>query len=81
MEAPRDNGKASVLGNREHYFYLNFDLGEFLDRIVEVVIKEVRTEPLDVAIHTVGLHQPAEHFNNKVFNQSELSEHTTTVGI
>ncbi|KAH9308031.1 hypothetical protein KI387_035942 [Taxus chinensis] len=57
------------------------DLGEFLDRIVDVVIKEVRTEPLDVAIHPVGLHRAAEHFNNEVFDQSELSEHTTIVGI
>ncbi|XP_057813217.2 disease resistance protein RPV1 isoform X2 [Cryptomeria japonica] len=50
------------------------DLGEFLDRIVDTVLKEVTVEALDVAIHPVGLHQAAEHFQNKVLNQTTMND-------
>ncbi|KAH9303641.1 hypothetical protein KI387_008045, partial [Taxus chinensis] len=56
------------------------DLGEFLDRIVDVVLKEVKMEPLDVAVYPVGLFHAAEHFQNEVLKQTELSE-VITVGI
>ncbi|XP_059075736.1 TMV resistance protein N-like [Cryptomeria japonica] len=50
------------------------DLGEFLDRIVDTVSKEVTVEALDVAIHPVGLHQATEHFQNKVLNQTTMND-------
>ncbi|KAH9303662.1 hypothetical protein KI387_008066 [Taxus chinensis] len=56
------------------------DLGEFLDRVVDVVWKEVKLEPLDVAIHPVGLCQAAEHFHNEVLKHTESSD-VITVGI
>lgn len=56
------------------------DLGEFLDRIVDNVLKEVTMETLDVAIHPVGLHQAAEQFQNKVLNEIRSSD-IVVVGI
>ncbi|KAH9313271.1 hypothetical protein KI387_028306, partial [Taxus chinensis] len=55
------------------------DLGEFVNEIVEIVLKEVRTEPLDVAMHPVGLDEAAQDFHKEIFNQNELSESSSTL--
>ncbi|KAH9303665.1 hypothetical protein KI387_008069 [Taxus chinensis] len=58
----------------------NDDLGEFLDIVVDVVLKEVKLEPLDVVVYPVGLSQAAEHFHNEVLKHTESSD-VITVGI
>ncbi|KAH9303604.1 hypothetical protein KI387_008008, partial [Taxus chinensis] len=55
------------------------DLGEFVNEIVEIVLKEIRMEQLDVAMHPVGLDQAAKDFHNEIFNQNELSESSSTM--
>ncbi|KAH9303671.1 hypothetical protein KI387_008075 [Taxus chinensis] len=59
------------------------DLGEFLDRVVDVVWKEVNMEPLDVGKYPVGLDQAAQGFQNEILNPTEFSESTSpmVVGI
>ncbi|XP_059076410.1 disease resistance protein RPP2B-like [Cryptomeria japonica] len=49
------------------------DLGERLEEIVEIILKEVRREDLDVGKYPVGLRQAAEHFEREVLNPSEIS--------
>ncbi|XP_057814699.2 disease resistance protein RUN1 isoform X2 [Cryptomeria japonica] len=49
------------------------DLGERLEEIVEIILKEVRREELDVGKYPVGLRQAAEHFEREVLNESEIS--------
>ncbi|KAH9313270.1 hypothetical protein KI387_028305, partial [Taxus chinensis] len=55
------------------------DLGEFVNEIVEIVLKEVRTKPLDVAMHPVRLDEAAQDFHKEIFNQNELSESSSTL--
>ncbi|GLJ28461.1 hypothetical protein SUGI_0559910 [Cryptomeria japonica] len=50
------------------------DLGELMDRIEDTVLREVRREALDVARYPVGLDKAAEHFQNEVFYETELSD-------
>ncbi|KAH9303673.1 hypothetical protein KI387_008077 [Taxus chinensis] len=59
------------------------DLGEFLDRVVDVVWKEVNMEPLDLGKYPVGLDQAAQGFQNEILNPTEFSESTSpmVVGI
>ncbi|GLJ24536.1 hypothetical protein SUGI_0468790 [Cryptomeria japonica] len=49
------------------------DHGERLEKIVEIILKEVRMEDLDVGKYPVGLCQAAEHFEREVLNESEIS--------
>ncbi|KAH9303672.1 hypothetical protein KI387_008076 [Taxus chinensis] len=56
------------------------DLGEFLDIVVDVVLKEVKLESLDVVVYPVGLSHAAEHFHNEVLKHTESSD-LITVGI
>ncbi|GLJ24554.1 hypothetical protein SUGI_0469200 [Cryptomeria japonica] len=49
------------------------DLGERLEEIVEIILKEVRREDLDMGKYPVGLRQAAEHFEREVLNPSEIS--------
>ncbi|GLJ24532.1 hypothetical protein SUGI_0468750 [Cryptomeria japonica] len=48
------------------------DLGERLEKIVEVVLKEVRREDLDVGKYPVGLRQAAQDFEREVLNPGEI---------
>ncbi|XP_059077016.1 disease resistance protein RUN1-like [Cryptomeria japonica] len=50
------------------------DLGELMDRIEDTVLREVRREALDVARYPVGLDKAAEHFQNEVLYETELSD-------
>ena len=44
-----------------------------MEEIVEVILKEVRREELDVGKYPVGLRRAAEDFEREVLNGSEIS--------
>lgn len=52
---------------------------KFLEDIVQLVLKEVKYESLEVATHPVGLDQALEDFENKIPTQSAIN--VTVVGV